>query len=127
MSRPRWNHTPRKLERHLHRTSAAIGPVEHRRVRYTEGARSPRQTPQGIEILLPQSLSFTSYRLGLATATFVVGLISTRYAWYTTLPRFSIECSGWLLGSNVTCISFSSARGVLVPSAKRRWEGGSRK
>src|SRR5579864_1501829 len=67
------------------------------------------------------------YRAGLASASFVVGLISTRYAWYGTLPRFSIECSGWLVESNVTCISFSSARGVFFPSGERRWDGGSRK
>src|ERR1700691_3419554 len=50
-----------------------------------------------------------------------------RYAWYGTVPRFLIECMGWLLASYVTCSSFSSARCVFFPSAVSRSEGGRRK
>src|SRR5436190_17126797 len=39
---------------------------------------------------LPRLLQWTDF----VAATFVVGFSSTRYAWYITLPRFSIEWDG---------------------------------
>src|SRR5258708_8022578 len=106
------------VRREWERAMQLLGPTVSRERAVTLRTRSfGHNTSPG-----PQSC----YRVGLATATLVVGLISTRYAWYVTLPRFSTECNGWLVGSNVTCISLSSARGVFFPSGARRWDRGSR-
>src|SRR5262245_5761137 len=42
---------------------------------------------------LPPSVGLPQ-RTDFVAATFVVGFSSTRYAWYATLPRFSIEWDG---------------------------------